>query len=197
VPGNGDDFCSLFQSTEEELTPGLLVRPVTKPLYDVHYGDGRTSIVLEADLERGWTKLQKTYGFFRQTRIPYRNDVKIRAQLSVIAQPASVEPWAQDFPDIEAEGNDSELTYELRRKHLIVKVSLLPSQPWRTTQQGRPELYVERLSWLPIDEQHWIDLRAWIVFHEGTLRRIPDVRVWAENNLVVPGGQFESSRRHH
>jgi hypothetical protein len=43
----------------------------------------------------------------------------------------------------------------------------------------------------------WYDLRAWIVFHEGSPRPLPDVRVWTENNLIIPGGQFESNRRKH
>ena len=56
-----------------------------KEIFDVHYADSRTAIVLEADLERGWKKLQKTYGFFHQKRIPFKDDLTIRTQLSLIA----------------------------------------------------------------------------------------------------------------
>ena len=170
---------------------------MSRPVFDVHYADGRRKLVMEADLHQGWTKLQKTYGFFRQTRIPYRNDLSIRAQLSLIAQPASFGVWAQTFPSTNAEFGDDDLSYHLHEERLIVRVALRPGQPWRTTKTGRPELYIEQLPFLNTDHSHWYDLRGWIVFHEGSPRRIPDVRVWAENNLVVSGGQFESDRRRH
>jgi hypothetical protein len=86
---------------------------VTKPVFDVHYADRRSSLVLEADLDRGWKKLQKTYGFFHQMRIPYRNDLTIRAQLQVISQPASFDQWAKEFPEIELDDADGELRYPI------------------------------------------------------------------------------------
>ena len=175
---------------------GRIIRPVVIPFFDVHYADGRTSLVLEADLDRGWGVLQKTYGFFHQTRIPYRNDLTIRAQLSVISQPASFDEWAKNFPDVELEDGDGDPSYRLRGRQLIVKVALLPHQPWRVTEQGRPELFIERLP-LCTSQYRWYDLRAWIVFHEGSRRSVPDVHVWTENNLIVPGGRFESSRQRH
>lgn len=169
---------------------------VTRPVFDVYYSDGRTSLVLAADLDRGWEKLQKTYGFFHQMRIPYRNDLSIRAQLTVISQPASFDESANTFPDIELEDGDSNLSFRLHKKQLAMKVALLPHQPWRTTEQGRPELFIERLP-LCATAKRFHDLRTWIVFHESSRRRIPDVHVWTENNLIVPGGQFESNRRRH
>jgi hypothetical protein len=168
-----------------------------KPTYDVHYGDGRTALVFEVDLDRGWKKLQKTYGFFGQTRIPYRGDLSIRAQMTVIAQPATFEGWACNFPGVELEQSDDRSVLRLQERRLQLKVPLSPDQPWRKTQQGRPEIFVEWLPLLRLDNLRWFDLRAWIVFHEGALQPIPDVRVWAENHLVVPGGQFESNRRRH
>jgi hypothetical protein len=168
----------------------------SKPILDVHYGDGRTSLVMEADMDRGWAKLQKTYGFFHQTRIPYRNDLSIRAQLQLICQPASFDQYAQEFPHVELNTGDEDLSCRIHGKQLVLKVALVPNQPWRKTQQGRPELYIE---YLPLwqGEYRYYDLRAWIVFHDGARRPVPDVRIWTENNLVVPGGQFESNRRRH
>jgi hypothetical protein len=61
---------------------------------------------MKADLDRGWRELQNTYGFFCQTRIPYREDLTIRAQLNVIAQPGSFDDWAQSFPDVALESGD-------------------------------------------------------------------------------------------
>lgn len=150
---------------------------MTKPVYDVHYGDGRTSLVMEADLDRGWTRLQKTYGFFRQTRVPYRGDLTIRAQMTVIAQPAGFEEWASAFPDLGLDEDGRHWSYTLQKKHLILKVPLSADQPWRKTEQGRPEIFVEQLPFLKLNPKHWFDLRAWIVFHGGPRRPGPDVRV--------------------
>jgi hypothetical protein len=170
---------------------------VDKAIYDVHYADQRSALVMEADLDRGWTKLQKTYGFFRQIRVPYRNDLTIRAQMTVIAQPASFEDWASIFPDAELDRTDESSFVCLKQRKLALKVPLTPDRPWRKTEQGRPEIFVEWLPLLRFDNVRWFDLRAWIVFHEGAPRPIPDVRIWAENHLVVPAGQFESNRRRH
>lgn len=173
-----------------------MLAPTVKPIFDVHYANGRTSIVLEADLDQGWKKLQKTYGFFHQTRIPYRNDLTIRAQLQVIYQPGGFDQWAKEFPDFELDNGDKDVSFRLHNKRLVLAVALAPHQLWRTTQQGRPEIFVERLP-LCNHQWGWYDLRAWIVFHESSCRPVSDVHVWTENNLVVPGGQFESKRQRH
>ncbi len=168
----------------------------SKPIYDVHYANSRTTLVMAADLQRGWDRRQKTFGFFGQTKVPYRNDLVIRAQLAVIAQPASFDVWASTFPSLDFNCGDEKLRYRCFERYLEVHVALTPDQPWRKTQQGRPELYLEQLP-LATNGEHWYDLRAWIVFHDGSKRPIPDVRVWTENHLVVPGGQFECNRRNH
>lgn len=166
-------------------------------VYDVHYADQRTSLVMEADLERGWRKLQKTYGYFQQTKVPYYGDLTIRAQMTVIAQPGSFEEWASAFPNVAIEECGDDVRYALDRKRLILKIPLSPDHGWRKTKQGRPEIFVEQLPLLSLGGNRWFDLRAWAVFHEGFGRPVPDVRVWAENNLILPGGQFESNRRKH
>lgn len=168
-----------------------------KSVLDLHYADGRTSLVMEADLDGGWGRLEKTYGFFHYNRVPYRNDLTIRAQLSLIAQPAGFDEWAKKFPPFESKAGDSDLSYEFQGSLFVLKVALLPHMAWRKTPQGRPELYVEEVPFLPIGEGRSYDLRAWIVFHEGSRRPVSDIRVWTENNLIVPGGQVESNRRRH
>ena len=166
-------------------------------VFDVHYADSRTAVVIKANLYKGWEKLEKTYGFFRQTRIPYRGDLNIRVQLAVIAQPASFHDWASEFPDLDLHLLGSTRSYVIEDRILTVKVSLSPDQPWRTTGRGRPEIYVEELPLLTRDDGGWYDLRAWIIFHEPARPPIPDVRAWVENKLFVPGGHIESNRRRH
>lgn len=168
-----------------------------KKVFDVHYADSRKAVVLEADLERGWKKLQKTYGFFTQTRIPFKDDLTIRAQLSLIAQPASFSEWAQAVPDFDLDLTNPLLGYIIENRHLIMKISLSPDQPWRTTEQGRPELFIAEQPLMTRDDGRWYDLRAWLIFHESPKRPIPDMRVWVENKLFVPGGRIESNRRRH
>lgn len=166
------------------------------PLFDVHYADGRTSVAMVADLKRGWNRLQKTYGFFQQTRIPFKNDLVIRAQLSLIAQPGNFGEWAREFPDLEIQG-ESAFPYTIRNRRLEVKVRLASDQPWRTTAQGRPEIFISEQPFIRRDDWTWYDLRIWLIWHEPGMRPIPDVRVWVESKLFVPGGQIESNRRRH
>jgi hypothetical protein len=168
-----------------------------KKVFDVHYADSRTAVVLEADLDCGWKKLQKTYGFFNQTRIPFKDDLTIRAQLSLIAQPASFSEWAQEFPNIDLELASSLLSHIIEGRHLTMKVSLSPEQPWRTTEQGRPEILIAEQPLMTREDSRWYDLRAWLVFHESPKRPIPDMRAWVESKLFVPGGQIESNKRRH
>ncbi|MGC2744988.1 MAG: hypothetical protein WA672_17560 [Candidatus Angelobacter sp.] len=170
---------------------------VQEKVFDVHYADSRTAVVLEADLDRGWKKLQKTYGFFTQTRIPFKDDLTIRTQLSLIAQPGSFNEWAQEFPDVGLELTHPLLSYSIVNRHLVMKVSLSPEQRWRTTEQGRPEIFIAEQPLMTSDHGRWYDLRAWLVFHESPKRPIPDVRVWVENKLFIPGGRIESNRKRH
>jgi hypothetical protein len=166
-------------------------------VFDVHYADSRTAVVVKADLGRGWNKLQKTYGFFKQTRVPYKGDLTIRVQLSVIAQPASFSECAREFPDFELELANPLLSYIIKDRQLIMKVSLLPDQSWRKTEQGRPEIFITKQPLITRDDGRWYDLRAWLVFHESPKMPVPDVRVWVENKLFIAGGQIESNRRRH
>jgi hypothetical protein len=168
------------------------------PTYDVHYGNRRTAIVLKADLMQGWRPLQQTYGFNDQRLIPYRDDMSIRAQLTVIAQPATFAEWASQFPDVELEIADPDARCSFQNRKLAVTIPMTSQQRcWRLTPQGRPEIFIEHLIFLAVDQTRWFDLRAWIVFRETPHHPIPDVRVWVENALLVPGGQVESSRRRH
>ena len=149
-------------------------------LFGAHYANQRRSVVMVADLARGWERRKKTFGFFRSTWIPYKNDLKIRLQLALIAQPATFGEWAQEFPELQIDAGDEMLSYQMHQRKLSVTVSLSPEQPWRRTEQGRPELFVEQLPLFKLGPNQWFDLRAWIVFHEPTPPPIPDVRVWVE-----------------
>lgn len=152
---------------------------------------------MEADLERGWRKLQKTYGYFQQTKIPYRGDLTIRAQLAVIAQPAGFAEWASVFPSTEIDEQTGNVSYRVQNRRVVVKIPLSADQSWGMTEQGRPVIYLAEQPLLSLSPGRWFDLRAWVIFHESPARPITDVRVWAENNLVISAGQFESNRRRH
>lgn len=165
--------------------------------FDVHYADGRQSLVMEANLGSGWKKLKKTYGFFHQTRIPFRDGLHIRAQLSVFAEPSGFGAWAEDFPDIRIDLHDPDARYQILEKRLTVTIPLRPDQAWGKTPEGRPRLYIERLPLVTVGRIGRHNLQGLIVVHERSSPPISDVRVWVENKLVVPGGQPESNRRRH
>jgi hypothetical protein len=57
----------MFVRIYKELDMNTKPPTVPQRVFDVYYADLRRSVVMEADLDRGWEKLEKTYGFFRQT----------------------------------------------------------------------------------------------------------------------------------
>src|SRR5258708_4600476 len=101
-------------------------------LFDVHYANQRSSVVMIADLDKGWGRRKKTYGFFRSAWMPYKDDLKVRLQLALIAQPGNFSNWAKEFPNIEFAVGDERLSYRLHERKLEVTVSLSPQQAWRT-----------------------------------------------------------------
>jgi hypothetical protein len=164
--------------------------------YDVKYSGDKQTLILRADLEHGWRKLEKTYGFFRTMWIWYKVDFRVRTQLSALAQPGTFHESAAHFPDVTMKRGDQQASFEIEQKILEVKVALNSEQPWRLMMGKRPGLFFDDLS-IDIGQPYfWLDLRAWIVFHPPGKKSIPDVRVWCQR-LFVPGGQFESNRRRH
>ena len=91
----------------------------------------------------------------------------------------------------------TELTnYQIEDKKLFVRVALHIDQPWRLMMGKRPGIYFEDLGLFIRQPKFWLALRVWLIFHPPGRAPIPDVRVWCQK-LFVPGGQFESNRRHH
>ena len=162
--------------------------------YDVTYAGNSTLMVFKADLDAGWRKLEKTYGFNRTLSIWYK-DWRVRTQLALIVQPATFDDRAASFPDVSLEKSDEWVRYSLAQKKLTVQVALTEDLPWRTTPQGRPIVFLERLP-LFYSSLFAYDLRIWIVFHAPLPAPIPDVRVWSQK-FFVPAGQFESNRGRH
>jgi hypothetical protein len=164
--------------------------------YDVTYSSDKRTLILKANLDQGWRKLEKTYGFFRTMWVWYPGDFRVRTQLSALAQPATFHESTAHFPDVTLKHGDQQASFKIEQKMLEVRVALNSEQPWRLIMGKRPGLFFDDLN-IEIGQPHfWLDLRAWIVFHPPSKGPIPDVRVWCQR-LFVPGGQFESNRRHH
>jgi hypothetical protein len=171
--------------------------------YDVTYSDNRSTIVFKADLDAGWRELEKTYGFFRTLWIWYR-DWHVRTQLAVIAQPATFDERAQQFPDVSLQDRDGLVSYLVDQRKLTVRVPLSVTLPWRLTPSQNPEIFLEKLPLVVhdfnlspgVNLSLAFDLRVWIIFHQPQPAPIPDVRVWCQK-FFVPAGQFESKRSRH
>ncbi len=168
-------------------------------VYNVTYEhkNEKPVLVLEADLDLGWGRLEKTFGFFHWEMIPFRNNLSLRTQLGIISQPAGYPDWAKTFPEVELTEASEFRSWKVSRKRLTVKVPLEVRQPWRKMGNGRVGLYFEDVPLFNLDQTKWYELRTQVVFHDPAERPIKDVRVWTENALVVPAGQFESNRRKH
>ena len=164
--------------------------------YDVTYSRGKTEIIMKADLARGWRKLEKTYGFFRTLWIWYPGDIRVRTQVSALAQPGTFDASAAEFPDVNVERGNQQTKFSINQRLLEVRVALTPEQPWRLMMEKRPGLFFDELT-IDIGQPYfWLDLRAWIVFHPPDKAPIKDVKVWCQRHFV-PGGQSESNRRRH
>jgi hypothetical protein len=53
--------------------------------YDVTYSTDKQTLILKANLDQGWRKLEKTYGFFRTMWVWYPGDFRVRTQLRALA----------------------------------------------------------------------------------------------------------------
>lgn len=164
--------------------------------YDVIYSDDRHTLVMKANLEKGWRRLEKTYGFFRTMWVWYTGDFRVRTQLSALAQPGTFHESASEFPNVALSRGDEQMSFKIHEKILEARVALNAEQPWRLMMDKRPGLFFDDLSIDIGQSRFWLDLRAWVVFHPPSRAPIPDVRVWCQR-LFVPGGQAESNRRRH
>jgi hypothetical protein len=164
--------------------------------YDVTYSGDRQTLIMKANLEKGWRRLEKTHGFFRTMWVWYKGDFRVRTQLSVLAQPGTFHESAANFPNITLDRGNEQFSVRIQQKMLEARVALNAEQPWRLIMDKRPGLFFDDLS-IDIGQSFfWLDVRAWIVFHPPSRAPIQDVRVWCQR-LFVPGGQFESNRRRH
>lgn len=164
--------------------------------YDVTYSPNRETLILKADLQQGWRKLEKTYGFFRTMSVWYNGDLRVRTQLSALAQPGTFHESAAQFPDITLERDNKQANFTIENMVLEVRIALNAEQPWRLMMGKRPGLFFDHRGVGIGQTYYWLDLRAWVIFHPPSRAPIPDVRVWCQR-LFVSGGQSESNRRHH
>ena len=164
--------------------------------YDVLYSDNQSVLVLRADLDKGWRRLEKTFGFFRTMWVWYQGDFRVRTQLSALARPATLHERASHFPDVSLTCGTELARFRIEQKRLEASIALSAEQPWRLIMNKRPGLFIDELK-IDIGQAYfWLDLRVWVVFHPPDRAPIPDVRVWCQRHFVA-AGQFESNRRRH
>ncbi len=163
--------------------------------YDVYYADRKSSLVLKADLDRGWSTIPGKGGFQANQRIDFRGDCVIRAQLRIYPAPSIVKGKVPEFPCGSRDWGCHLVHYSLRDRVLEVRIALCLEQPWRMMKTGRPGLYIREVPFLDVDATVQFNLESWIVFHSPGIP-VRDVKEWGEK-MFVSGGQFESSRRRH
>jgi hypothetical protein len=164
---------------------------MTKPDFDVHYADSRTTLVLEADLSHGWRHLKKTFGFFRTKWVWFIKDTKIRTQLSFIAQPASLGKEISAFPAIERHWSSGPNFFDLTGERLIAKLPL--NQERRILSTNIPGIYFEELGAVALGNLSF-DLRILIAFHDPGMHKEKDEYDW--DSKFLSGGLPGSKRSH-
>ena len=48
--------------------------------YDATYSTDKQTLILTGNLDQGWRKLEKTYGFFRTMWVWYRGDFRVASR---------------------------------------------------------------------------------------------------------------------
>jgi hypothetical protein len=165
-------------------------------LLKLFYANGRSTLVLEADVKHGWERRQKTYGFFQARWVPLRGDIRIRTQMAFIAQPATFSQRAALPPAITERLELEHVRLQYAPELLRSEVDIL-DYPWRLMSTNRPGIFIEVLPFLQIVPGLWYDLRIWIVFHGiDTLKPPPIEREYGDGTALA-GGLPETNRRRH
>jgi hypothetical protein len=199
------------------------VQSDAKAVLQVGYENQGRTLVLRADLKRGWRERQFGYGFIGRKWTPYKADLRIHTQLYVFLL-----RHYPEFPDVSFKAGDELISYILSSGQFVMKVALTQNQPWEIIGSNNPGLFInkylnlyngdiispmpEAISTADADRTQLLariaelerqlktvtacHLRAWIAFHEPNPAPPRDVREWCQR-LFVPGGQFESNRRLH
>lgn len=204
-----------------------------KELLKLGYANGRRTLVIEADLARGWKRRHKTYGFFHVRWVPFAaprdrdseqhklwearlaaiydkendqivrigrrafSDLKIKCQLTFIAQPAS-------FADRAAKPPAADVLVDLTHSRLRHTEGLLRAEvdfldhPWTLTKDSprRPHIFINKRPFSITATDLWHDLTILLVFHGLGLHRPPPVEWDDGDGTASPGGLPGTSRRH-
>jgi hypothetical protein len=164
------------------------------PIYEVYYsGPDQDTLVMRADLDRGWHELKNRWGFSDSLLVGFRQDWSIRAQLQVTAH-GLLAKNAPEFPGRTCECIGDLLSYTLKERRLEVRVPLVLQQPWRKMSNGRPGLQFQGLAFVRLHSYLHFSFGGLIVFHEPFPAPIADVREWGQK-MFLPGGRPESNRR--
>lgn len=163
------------------------------PLIDFGYVKQRTALELTADLESGWVRKHKTYGYSEQVKIGFASDYTILTDVTVLPRPSGFEESAKTFPrDAESSSGDSNISYRIHNSQLTAFVQLINAQgglnrdlPWIITRTDKLAL-----RWVvdPIARQgptHF-ELTLWMRFHPPPRAKPEDIRDWERR--FFPGG---------
>ncbi|MFI5108259.1 MAG: hypothetical protein ACHP78_05380 [Terriglobales bacterium] len=163
------------------------------PLIDFRYVKQRTALELTADLESGWVRKPKTYGYSERVKIGFACDYTIPADVTVLPRPSGFEESAKTFPrDAESSGGNSNISYRIHSAQLTAFVLLISAQdglnpdlPWIITSTDKLAI-----RWVvdPIARQgptHF-ELQLWLRFHPPPRAKPADIRDWERR--FFPGG---------
>jgi len=163
------------------------------PVIDFRYVKHRTALEIIADLESGWERKDKTYGYSEDVNVDFVGGHTIRTDVTVLPRPSGFVDSAKTFPkDVESTGGNANTSYQVRNSQLIVFVQIINAQgglnldlPWIVTRTDKLAIrWVED----PIARQaptHF-ELTLWMRFHPPPRARPEDVRDWERR--FFPGG---------
>jgi hypothetical protein len=160
---------------------------------DCAYVHGRSSIEITADLQDGWTKRTKTFGYSEKLPLDFVGDYSIRIHVTVLPRPSGFGEEGRVFPaGAEGNGGDHGIRYTLRQSLLTVLVQLLDADdrmnrglPWRMTSNHKLAIHWVEDAIARLGRTHF-ELQLLIVFNPPPHARPEDVRDWERR--FFPGG---------
>lgn len=157
------------------------------------YADSGDSVVLTADLRKGWHLLpDRVYGFDSVDTLHWIAEWSLRGHLRVYAGRRCGQRGSQ-APSGPASGSHQIGSFRLLDHIIEVKMEFRP-ESLQFDSKGRPRLRVMEQPFIRVDRGLYFSFCAWIVFREPEPTAIPDVREWGQK-MFLPGGRPESNRR--
>ena len=161
-------------------------------------GANKDIIRMCADLDVGWRKLSKGWGFYAEDYLDYRDESRFHCKLYLVEKAPKAFESRKTFH--ERYFDPVKLGSSLVSLHgMNLEVCVPLAQGWKPTSDAnrRPSIYEigEDIFYIEtLDGNIHYRLQIWVVLHGKSNMFVPDQREWGDGFAWI-GGRPESNRR--